>query len=110
MPLIPLPPQSLPLRPRLPKPLPLAAVLAWRRYAAGVPDAPPFPPPTGLPWPLLSRLRAFRAADDGMSTAEYAIGTLAAAAFAGVLYAIVTGGSVVGALTDLINRALSVDF
>lgn len=44
-----------------------------------------------------------------MSTAEYAIGTLAAAAFAAVLYAIVTGDSIVSLLTSLVERALSVD-
>ncbi len=38
--------------------------------------------------------------DDGMSTVEYAIGTVAAAAFAAVLYAVVSGDSIVGALTD----------
>ena len=49
-------------------------------------------------------------ADDGMSTVEYAIGTIAAAAFAAVLYSVVTGGSVVSGLTSLVQRALSVDF
>ena len=44
---------------------------------------------------LLARLRD----DSGMSTVEYAIGTLAAAAFAAVLYAVVTGDSIVTALT-----------
>ncbi|WP_230423221.1 DUF4244 domain-containing protein [Prauserella cavernicola] len=48
--------------------------------------------------------------DDGMSTAEYAIGTIAAAAFAALLYTIVTGDSVLSALTSLIERAISVDF
>lgn len=48
--------------------------------------------------------------DDGMSTVEYAIGTIAAAAFAAVLYAVVSGDSVVTALTDLVQRALSVNF
>ncbi|GAA1200297.1 DUF4244 domain-containing protein [Prauserella alba] len=48
--------------------------------------------------------------DGGMSTAEYAIGTLAAAALAAVLYVIVTGDSVTSALTSLIEQALSVDF
>lgn len=48
--------------------------------------------------------------DEGMSTAEYAIGTLAAAALAAVLYMIVTGDSVTSALTSLIEQALSVDF
>ncbi|GAA1238171.1 hypothetical protein GCM10009676_23410 [Prauserella halophila] len=48
--------------------------------------------------------------DAGMSTAEYAIGTLAAAALAAVLYMIVTGDSVASALTSVIEQALSVDF
>jgi Protein of unknown function (DUF4244) len=57
-----------------------------------------------LPW------RHQPSPDDGMSTAEYAIGTIAAAAFAAVLYAVVTGDSVVSGLTSLIQRALSVSF
>lgn len=48
--------------------------------------------------------------DGGMSTAEYAIGTIAAAAFAAVLYSIVTGDSIVSALTSLVQRALSGTF
>jgi Protein of unknown function (DUF4244) len=50
------------------------------------------------------------AADDGMSTVEYAIGTVAAAAFAAVLYAVVSGDSIVGALTALVQRALTATF
>jgi hypothetical protein len=46
----------------------------------------------------------------GMSTVEYAIGTIAAAAFAAVLYKVVTGDMIVGALNDLVRRALSVQF
>ena len=55
------------------------------------------------------RLRLVRAAaaDDGMSTAEYAIGTIAAAAFGAVLYTVVTGDSIVNALTEIIDKALS---
>lgn len=49
-------------------------------------------------------------ADDGMSTVEYAIGTIAAAAFAAVLYTVVTGSSVVDGLSALVQRALSVTF
>ena len=45
--------------------------------------------------------------DDGMSTVEYAIGTIAAAAFGAILYTVVTGDSVVSALTNIINRALN---
>ncbi len=44
--------------------------------------------------------------DAGMSTVEYAVGTIAAAAFAAVLYKIVTGDSVVAGLTALVNSAL----
>ena len=45
--------------------------------------------------------------DTGMSTVEYAIGTIAAAAFGAILYAVVTGDSIVSALTNIINRALN---
>lgn len=47
------------------------------------------------------------APDAGMTTVEYAIGTVVAAAFAAVLYRIVTGDSIVTALADLIRRALN---
>jgi len=62
-----------------------------------------------IPTTLAARLRDLRD-DDGMSTVEYAIGTIAAAAFAAVLYAVVSGDSVVTALTALVQRALSVTF
>lgn len=58
---------------------------------------------------LNSQLVQVATADDGMSTAEYAIGTIAAAAFGAVLYTVVTGDSVVSALTALVQRALSTD-
>ena len=45
--------------------------------------------------------------ESGMSTVEYAIGTIAAAAFGAILYSVVTGDSIVAALTNIINRALS---
>jgi len=45
--------------------------------------------------------------DDGMTTVEYAVGTVVAAAFAAVLYKIVTGDSIVAGLTNLVNSALS---
>ena len=48
--------------------------------------------------------------DAGMSTIEYAIGTIAAAAFAAILYKVVTGDAVVGALTNLVQQALSVKY
>lgn len=43
----------------------------------------------------------------GMATAEYAIGTVAAAAFAGVLLAVLRSGSVKGLVQGLIETALS---
>ena len=45
--------------------------------------------------------------DSGMSTVEYAIGTLAVAAFAGLLYAILSSDFMQNMLQGLIQRALS---
>jgi ATP-dependent exoDNAse (exonuclease V) alpha subunit len=45
--------------------------------------------------------------ESGMSTVEYAIGTVAAAAFGAILYTVVTGDSIVSALTGIIARALT---
>ena len=56
---------------------------------------------------LWARLTLFAVDDDGMSTVEYAIGTIAAAAFGAILYTVVTGDSIVSALTNIINRALN---
>ncbi len=49
--------------------------------------------------------RRFRG-DAGMSTAEYAVGTIAAVAFAGLLLKVVTSGPVESALSAIIQRAL----
>ncbi|GAB2527289.1 DUF4244 domain-containing protein [Nocardia sp. NPDC004722] len=59
-----------------------------------------------LCWELRTRLLRALTAEDGMSTAEYAIGTIAAAAFGAVLYTVVTGDSIVNALTKIIDKAL----
>ena len=56
---------------------------------------------------LARRWAEVRTGEEGMSTAEYAVGTVAACAFAAVLYQVVTGGSVVGALGDLVESALA---
>ncbi|MET9231475.1 DUF4244 domain-containing protein [Lentzea sp. NPDC003310] len=45
--------------------------------------------------------------DSGMSTVEYAIGTLAAAAFGGLLYVIVTSDVVRKLIEGVIQRAMS---
>jgi Protein of unknown function (DUF4244) len=55
---------------------------------------------------LRRRVRA-KACEAGMATAEYAVGTVAAAAFAVVLYKIVTGGAVTGLVTSIVKRALT---
>ena len=53
--------------------------------------------------------RQFRS-DRGMSTAEYAVGTVAACGFAALLYKILTSDSVLHTVTDIIDRALHVAF
>lgn len=60
----------------------------------------------GMMGKLSARLTLLVAEDAGMSTAEYAIGTIAAAAFGAVLYSVVTGDSIVTALTGIIDKAL----
>jgi hypothetical protein len=57
---------------------------------------------------LSTQLRRVRAdaADAGMTTAEYAVGTVAACGFAAVLYAVVTSSAVKTELTTLITHAL----
>jgi hypothetical protein len=52
---------------------------------------------------VLRRLRG----DAGMNTAEYAVGTLAAVAFAGLLLKVVTSDTVRAALAAIIQRALN---
>jgi hypothetical protein len=52
-------------------------------------------------------LRLCDAAEAGMSTAEYAVGTLAAVGFAGLLFKVVTSAKVQAALTGIIEKALS---
>lgn len=47
-----------------------------------------------------------RRGDEGMNTAEYAVGTLAAVAFAGVLLKVLTSDTVQQALTAIVQRAL----
>lgn len=54
-----------------------------------------------------ARAALLMADESGMSTVEYAIGTIAAAAFGAILYTVVTGDSIVSALTNIISRALN---
>ena len=56
---------------------------------------------------LARRWAAVRATGEaGMSTAEYAVGTIAAVGFAGVLFKVVTSSKVQAALSGLIEKAL----
>lgn len=54
--------------------------------------------------------RRFRRSDRGMTTSEYAMGTIAACAFAAVLYKVVNSGAVQDALQSLIKGALDGSF
>ncbi|MBA3490183.1 MAG: DUF4244 domain-containing protein [Longispora sp.] len=57
-------------------------------------------------WNLLLRVVQRFRGDAGMNTAEYAVGTVAAVAFAGILYKVVTSPKVQSALTGIVERAL----
>lgn len=48
--------------------------------------------------------------DGGMTTSEYAVGTIAACAFAAVLYKVVTSPPVMAALQSLLKDALDAKF
>lgn len=58
---------------------------------------------TGNSWKRLRR-------DDGMSTVEYTLGTLAACAFAVILYKVITSPMVQNALTAVLRKALDTSF
>jgi hypothetical protein len=53
---------------------------------------------------------ADRPDDAGMTTAEYAVGTVAACGFSGLLYKVVTSPEVMGLLRDVIAKAFSLGF
>ena len=55
---------------------------------------------------LPARIRARLRGDAGMNTAEYAVGTLAAVAFAGLLLKVLTSDAVRAALAGVIQKAL----
>ncbi len=56
------------------------------------------------------RRRLRRLGDRGMSTAEYAVGTIAAVGFAAVLHKVVTSGPILQAMQSVIQKALKVGF
>jgi hypothetical protein len=48
--------------------------------------------------------------DAGMTTAEYAVGTVAACGFGGVLYKVITSTPVLELIKSVISRALHLSF
>lgn len=84
------------------------AATATRSSAPQKPVAPMTPVARALP-PLTRGRAALLFGDDtGAATAEYAIATMAAVAFAGLLVVIMRSDEVRGILTDLVRRALTV--
>lgn len=68
---------------------------------------------SGLTPTLTARLAAAvqsRTSDDGMTTAEYAVGTVAACGFGGVLYKVVTSPPILELIKSVISRALHLSF
>ena len=68
-----------------------------------------------LPVRLAARLHARHAEDHhdreaGMTTAEYAVGTVAAVGFGGVLYKVITSSQVSDLLRGVVSKALQVSF
>ena len=61
---------------------------------------------------LTTALRSARElnSDSGMTTAEYAVGTVAACGFGGILYKLLTSDTVREMLRDIIKRALTMSF
>ena len=59
----------------------------------------------------MARFRTIRARREaGVATAEYAVATVAACGFGGVLYKVVTSDQVAKLISDVIKRALTMTF
>jgi hypothetical protein len=52
-------------------------------------------------------VRRLRSSDQGMTTAEYAVGTVAACGFGGLLYTVLTSDAVQGLLEHAVKFAIS---
>ncbi len=84
-----------------------------RANSSGTSSEVPFRPPPahgGLEliarW-IQARSQALLSSDRGMATAEYAIGTIAAASFGGILFKLLTSNVVQQLLMELLRRAFS---
>ena len=59
---------------------------------------------------MRARFAALCRSQRGMTTAEYAVGTVAACGFGGILYKLLTSDQVIKLLTDIVKRALTMSF
>jgi hypothetical protein len=59
---------------------------------------------------MLDRASSVARGDAGMTTAEYAVGTVAACGFGGLLFKILTSGTVMHLLESVVTRALHFGF
>ena len=59
---------------------------------------------------VIGRARSVARGDAGMSTAEYAVGTVAACGFGAVLYKVLTSGFVLHLVESVISHALHLGF
>ena len=62
-----------------------------------------------LPVRVAVRLQS-SGSDAGMTTAEYAVGTVAACGFSGVLYKVITSPQVLDLVKDVISKAFKLGF
>jgi Protein of unknown function (DUF4244) len=53
-------------------------------------------------------VKALRRSEQGMTTAEYAVGTVAACGFGGILYKLLTSDTVIELLTNVVRRAFDI--
>ena len=59
---------------------------------------------------LSGRLSSVADGDAGMATAEYAVATVAACGFGGILFKVITSPEVMGLLRDVIAAAFKLSF
>ncbi|MCU1596211.1 MAG: hypothetical protein JWO12_3603 [Frankiales bacterium] len=63
-----------------------------------------------LPARLAARLPSPGTGENGMTTAEYAVGTVAACGFSGVLYKVITSDTVLSLMKEVITKAFHLSF
>jgi hypothetical protein len=57
---------------------------------------------------MFAIVKVLRRSEQGMTTAEYAVGTVAACGFGGVLYKLLTSDTVVELLTNVVRHAFDI--